>query len=108
MSSIVTASTHGWDTRFGGYEYVSIGYVASNASDASLKLYSRWPCKAEVPGVDFCEMTLVLEIPDNIVEVRITMWNGDKVSRIRAMNVLVDEEFMTMIKSTGRTEDVEP
>lgn len=80
--------------------------MASNAVDASLEPDSRWSCKAQVSGVDFCELTLVLDEPEDIAEVRIALWKGDV--RIRAMNVFVDGEFMTTIQSSGQTDGYEP
>lgn len=80
--------------------------MASNTVDASLEPDSRWSCKASVYEVDYCELTLTLDEPQDIAELRIALWKGHR--RSRAMRVFVDGEFMGTIQSSGTTEGYEP
>lgn len=79
--------------------------MAANAVDDSVEAESRWSCNPYSSEIDACELTLTLDAPTDIVEVRIAMWKGD--TRTRALNILVDGTLASTIESSGETEGYE-
>lgn len=106
VSTGITASANGWDTRTEGYGCAPSGCVADNVLDDSIEDVSRWSCKAEASGVEACELTLVFDEPQDILEIRIALYKGDQ--RSRSVNVLVDGNLVRTIASSGTTTAYEP
>ena len=98
----LTASANAWDERTDGFGCVPDSCFAGLAIDGSIDEQSRWSCKASVSLVDACELTLTLEEPQDLVEMRMSLWKGDQ--RIRALNIFVDGTLVTTITSSGKTE----
>ena len=101
----LTASANAWDERTDDSGCVPDSCFAGLAVDGSIEEQSRWSCKASVSLVDACELTLTLEEPQDLVEMRLSLWKGDQ--RIRPLNIFVDGTLVTTIISSGKTEGFE-
>ena len=101
----MTASTNGWDERTSGYGCVPSSCHAGLAIDGFIDEQSRWSCKSSVSLVDACKLTLTLDEPQDLVEMRIFLWKGKQ--RIRSMNIFADGALVTTIKSSGKTKGFE-
>lgn len=101
----VAVSANGWDTRTEGFGCAPSGCVAANTVDDSIEPESRWSCKAEVSGVDACELTIAFDAPTDIVELRMAFYRGEE--RTRAINIWVDGEFTDIVQSSGTTTEYE-
>ena len=101
----LTASANAWDERTDDLGCVPDSCFAGLAIDGSIDEQSRWSCKASVSLVDACELTLTLKEPQDLVEMRMSLWKGDQ--RIRPLNIFVDGTLVTTITSSGTTEGFE-
>ena len=101
----LTASANAWDERMDGFGCEPGSCFPGLAIDGSFEEQSRWSCKASVSLVDACELTLTLEEPQDLVEMRMSLWKGDQ--RIRSLNIFADGTLVTAITSSGKTEGFE-
>ena len=97
----VSASANGYDTRDGGNGCFPSGCLPDNVLDDSIADDSRWSCNAELSGIDACELTLMFDEPQDIVQIYMALYKGDE--RTRSVNVWVDGVFTHTITSSGTT-----
>lgn len=95
----INATANGWDTRRFGFGCMPNGCVPANVLDVSTEDDSRWSCLPSRSEVEACELTLTLDEPQDIFELRMAMWKGDR--RNRTVDVWVDG----VLSTTARTSD---
>ena len=101
----VSTSANGWDTRVEGAGCPLRGCLPSNVLDDSIADVSRWSCKAEVSGVDACELALEFNQPQDIVKIYMAFYKGDE--RTRSVDVFVDGVLKNTILTSGTTRGYE-
>lgn len=72
--------------------------MAGNVLDHSIEAISRWSCKAEAWVDETCELALVFDEPQEIMEMRMSLCKGDQ--RTRSVNVWVDGDLASTITSS--------
>ena len=101
----VTVSANGWDTRTTGWGCAPNGCVPANVLNASIESESRWSCRPSFSMIEVCELTFVLDEPQDIFEMRMAVWRGDR--RNRTVNVWVDGALATTVKTSAATLEYE-
>ena len=88
-----------------GFGCAPNGCVPANALNASIEDESRWSCRASISEVVVCELTLTLDEPQDIAEMRMAMWKGDR--RNRTVGVWVDGALTTRVETSDNTLEYE-
>lgn len=101
----VTVAANGWDTRIDGWGCPPTGCVAENVLDASIEPDSRWACRPSRSEIEVCELTFTFDVPQDIFEIRMSMFKGNE--RNRTVNVLVDGVLSTTIVTSASTLELE-
>ncbi|CAM9353796.1 unnamed protein product, partial [Sphacelaria rigidula] len=110
-ASNIAVSANAWDTRTEGYGCKPSGCIAGNVLDDSIEADSRWSCRGKLFASDSddegdtCKLTFVFDAPQDVQEMRMALWKGDR--RIRSVNVWVDGHLVTTLESSGETEGYE-
>lgn len=97
----VTATANGWDARTIGYGCVPKGCLPANVLEPSIDDDSRWSCLPSRQGVEVCELIFDFDEPQDIFEIRVAMWKGDR--RSRTIDVWVDGVLSTRAETSGVT-----
>lgn len=101
----VTASANGWDPRPNGFGCAPDGCVPANVLNASIDDDSRWSCLPSRSLIDVCELTFTFDEPQDIFEMRLAMWKGNR--RSRTLNVWVDGVLSATVETSAITLEYE-
>ncbi|MEP0661221.1 MAG: hypothetical protein ABJC87_18445 [Roseobacter sp.] len=101
----VTATANGWDLRRYGFGCFPDGCVPANVLNASIDDDSRWSCLPSRQEVEVCELIFDFDEPQNIFEIRMAMWKGNR--RDRTIDIWVDGVWSTRAETSGVTLEYE-
>ncbi|CAN0500205.1 unnamed protein product, partial [Scytosiphon promiscuus] len=81
------------------------GCVPANVLNASIDDDSRWSCLPSRSLIEVCELTFTFDEPQDIFEMRLAMWKGNR--RSRTINVWVDGVLSATVETSAITLEYE-